>query len=89
MLNYLLCFFLGMIFIQFVVPFFDAWITHIATWFEYKKLKFSEAINEGNIRMKRALSSAEEDDTPKYTIGFAVPACDEEIEEEDDIDYDT
>ena len=88
MLN-LLFFILGMIFIQFIVPFLDAWLTHIATWFEYKKLKYSEAINEGNIRMKQALSSAEEDDTPKYTIGFAVPACDEEIEEEDDIDDDT
>ena len=81
---YLLFFILGAVFIQFFVPLLDSWLTLIATQMECVKLKYSEKINDGNIRMKQALSSADVDDTPKYAIGFAVPACDEETEEEDD-----
>lgn len=85
-----LFFIFGILFSQYIMPLMDGFGALILTWIESKKTKHSEIINNSNIRMKKAAIAEEDDDKPKYRIGFAPPQPveKEEIEEEDDEDED-
>lgn len=74
----LIYFFLGGIFIQFISPFLDGILSLFLTYLEAKKIKYTEAINQSNIKMQQAVSDSE----PKSVIGFA--AYEEEVDEEND-----
>ena len=83
----LLYFLLGILFIQFVMPLLDGLLSWILLLIEVSKAKLSEAVNESNIKMKQAITSAEEERYPKpRTIGFTAPAEEYETEEYEDED---
>ena len=82
----LVWFIFGILFAELLLPLLKKLGELIATRLEKTEAKLSESINESNIKMKQALASVDKDDMPKYQIGFAIPACDEE--EEEDIDDD-
>lgn len=78
----LLYFILGLIFIQYVLPFFDGLLSWLLTIFEVKKAKLGEEINQININMRQANASADEEQKMP-AIGFKVDGA-ENYEEEDD-----
>lgn len=75
-----LFFIFGILFSQYIMPLMDGFGALILTWIESRKVKHSEIINDSNIRMQKAV---EQNDEPKYHIGFAPPIK-KETEEEDD-----
>lgn len=77
----LVFFVLGILFSELFLPLLKKVGELIATALEKKEAKLSESINESNIKMKQAAASA---DGPKYQIGFTVPTCDDEEEEDED-----
>ena len=79
----LLYFILGFIFSAYIIPLFDGISAWFLTWVEAKKAKQSEIINQTNIKMRRAATSAE-DDPPKQLIGFCRDDDYEEEEDEED-----
>lgn len=78
----LLYFILGIVFVTYVIPLLDGVSAWFLTWVEAKKAKQSEVINQTNINMRKAATSAE-DDGPKRLIGFRVPDEEEEYEEDE------
>lgn len=86
-MTYLLIFLAGILFIQFIMPLLDGLLSVVLLALEAKKAALSEKVNESNIKMKQAATSAEEAMYPKpRQIGFTAPA--EEYETEEDEDYD-
>lgn len=81
----LVWFICGILFTELILPLLKKLGELIATWFEKKEAKLGESINESNIKMKQAAASAEEKKDIKYQIGFSLPACEEEEDEEDEI----
>jgi hypothetical protein len=80
----LLYFILGIIFVEIIIPLLDALMGVVAVWLEALKTKSNEKITNSNIKMKQAISSAEEENIPpKRQIGFTAPACEEEEDEEE------
>ncbi len=77
----LLYFILGLLFFNYVIPLLDGFSGWILTWLEAKKAKQGEIINDANIKMRQAATSA---DDVKHISGFYAP--DENYEEEDDED---
>ena len=71
-------FLLGIFFALCGLPVLQGWAEWHLTWIEVKKMKLNEAINNSNIRMQQAVSSAEEVDT--RAIGFSASWGDEEEE---------
>ena len=83
----LLYFLLGILFVQFVMPLLDGLLSWILLALEASKAKLSETVNASNIKIKQAITSAEEEMFPKpRTIGFTAPAEEYETENEDDTD---
>ena len=82
----LLWFIFGLLFAELLLPLLKKLGELIITRLEKSEAKLSESINESNIKMKRAIASADKDDIPKYQIGFTIPACEDEEEEEDNED---
>lgn len=83
-----LFFIFGILFSQYIMPIMDGFGTLILTWMESKKTKHNEIVTASNIKLRK-LADEEDDDKPKYHIGFAPPVKKEkEIEEEDDEDED-
>lgn len=67
------------------MPLLDMLLSWMVVAVEARKAALSERINNSNIKMKQAMTSAEEEMFPKpRTIGFAAPA--EDYENEDDAD---
>lgn len=77
-----LFFVFGILFAQYILPLLDGIGALALTFMETKKAKFSEEINNTNIRMKKAMDPEE---TPKHPIGFSV-SIEKDIEEEDEED---
>lgn len=85
-MTYLLIFVAGILFVQFIMPLLDGLLSWVLLALEAKKAALSEKVNESNIKMKQAATSAAEANFPKpRTIGFTAPA--EEYETEEDEDY--
>lgn len=83
-----LFFIFGILFSQYIMPIMDGFGTLMLTWMESKKAKHNEIVTASNIKLRK-LADKEDDDTPKYHIGFAPPVKKEkETEEEDDEDED-
>lgn len=79
----LIWFISGILFALVAMPLINSLIELIMAWFETKRMKCAEAINNSNINMQKAASSVE--DLPKtYPIGFALSGEEEEYEEDDD-----
>lgn len=79
----LLYFILGFIFAVYLIPLLDGISAWFLTWVEAKKVKQSEIINQINIKMRQAATSAE-DDSSKKLIGFCRDDDYEEEEDEED-----
>jgi hypothetical protein len=79
----LLYFILGILFVQYGIPLLDGISTWFLTWVEAKKAKQSEVINQANINMRQAATSADQD-PPKRPIGFRMPDLEENEEEGDE-----
>ena len=79
----LLYFILGILFVQYGIPLLDGIIGWFLTWVEAKKAKQSEVINQANINMRQAATSADQD-PPKRPIGFRMPDPKENEEEGDE-----
>lgn len=77
----LLYFILGIIFVTYIIPLLDGILAWFLTWVEAKKAKQSEIVNQTNINMRKAATSAE-DNNLKRPIGFCVPDEEEEYEDE-------
>ena len=77
----LLYFILGIIFVTYIIPLLDGILAWFLTWVEAKKAKQSSIINDVNIKMRQAATSAEED-PPRRSIGFRAPDEEEEYEDE-------
>lgn len=81
-LLYFLC---GILFAQVIMPLLDMLLSWMVVAVEARKAALSERINNSNIKMKQAMTSAEEEMFPKpRPIGFTAPA--EDYENEDDAD---
>lgn len=78
-MNELLFFILGFIAAQYLIPFFDNLLVLILTKLEVKKTKYSEAINQCNINMRKAA----DEEPPRRLIGFNTSSAEEEEEEEE------
>lgn len=81
----LLYFILGFIFASYLIPIFDGLSTWFLSWVEVKKIKYAEAANAANIKMRKAMEE-DEDDTPKRLIGFCREEDENYNEEEDEED---
>jgi hypothetical protein len=79
----LLYFILGFTFAVYLIPLLDGISAWFLTWVEAKKAKQSEIINQTNIKMRQAATSAE-DDSSKRLIGFCRDDDYEEEEDEED-----
>ena len=79
----LLYFILGFVFAVYLIPLLDGISAWFLTWVEAKKAKQSEIINQTNIKMRQAATSAE-DDSSKRLIGFCRDDDYEEEEDEED-----
>jgi hypothetical protein len=64
-LTYLLIFLAGILFVQFIMPLLDGLLSLVLLALEAKKAALSEKVNESNIKMKQAATSAEEAMYPK------------------------
>lgn len=84
----LLYFILGIVFVQFILPLLDVVLSWIGVGIEAKKADLNEIINDSNIKIKQAITSAAEANIPKTrTIGFTAPAEEyESTEDEDEAD---
>lgn len=71
----------GALFAWFVWPCLNSLVELITAWFETKRMKCAEAINNSNINMQKAVSSVEE--IPTRQIGFSLSEEEEEFEDED------
>lgn len=79
----LLYFILGFTFATYLIPLLDGISAWFLTWVEAKKAKQSEIINQTNIKMRQAATSAEDDST-KRLIGFCREDDYEEEEDEEE-----
>lgn len=79
----LLLFISGILFTLVLLPLLESVTSLAITWIESKKIKYSEAINDGNIRMQQAANHNEECST--RPIGFIL--SNEEGEEYEDEDF--
>ena len=70
-------------FVEIIIPLMESLLAIIMTAIEAKKTKYNEIIVDSNVKIEKAQSSGAE---LKYQIGFALPACDENEEEDDDLD---
>ena len=77
----LLYFILGVLFVQIFIPIVDGISAWFLTWIEAKKVSQSSIINDANIKMRQAATSAEQD-PPRRPIGFYSPDEEDYIEEE-------
>ena len=64
-----------------IIPLIDGFTAWILTWVEAKKAKQSEIVNQININMRQAATSAETD-SPRRAIGFCAPEPEDYEEEE-------
>lgn len=73
----------GYCFAEYIIPLLEEIVKVLCVKLEIPRYKDSETINDCEIRMKKALSDSELEETEVKTIGFTIP---EEItiEEEDD-----
>ena len=78
----LIWFIAGILFVSVIMPLIKAVVGYILMWIEYKQIKYTEAINDGNIRMQKAAVSIE-DASPSRAIGFVLSE-EEELEDEED-----
>ena len=78
----LIWFIAGVLFVSVIMPLIKAIVGHILMWIEYKQIKYTEAINDGNIRMQKAAASID-DVRPSRTIGFVLSEEEESEDEED------
>ena len=81
----LIWFVCGILFTELILPLLKKLGELIVTRLEKTEAKLSESINESNIKMKQAVASAEEKKDIKYQIGFSLPACEEEEDEDDEV----
>jgi hypothetical protein len=66
------------------MPLINSLVELIIAWFETKRMKCAEAINNSNINMQKAASSVEEE-FPTRRIGFSLSEEEEECEEDEDL----
>ena len=73
----------GALFAWFIWPCLNSLTELIAAWFETKRMKCAEAINDSNINIQKAVASAEE--VPiAHPIGFRLSEEEEEYEDDED-----
>lgn len=75
-------FILGILFVQYIIPLFDSFTSLVMAWAESKKAGYSEIINDINLKIEKATTSAEKPNA----IGFQLPETYEEEDEEYDED---
>ena len=75
----LLWFISGVLFALVGLPLIETITSLIMTWLESKKIKHTEIINDGNIRMQKAANRIEEITHP---IGFTLSEEEEEYTDE-------
>ena len=79
----LIYFILGFFVASYGIPIIDGFSSWLLTWVETKKIKQNEIINQTNIKIRQAASSAEAD-PPMHQIGFCVSDGVNPEEEEDE-----
>lgn len=77
----LIWFIAGVLFALVIMPLLETFTSYLMTCIESKKIKHTEAINDGNIRMQKAASSV--DEYPTRQIGFVLSEEEESEDEED------
>ena len=80
----LIWFISGILFALVILPLLNSLIELIMAWFETKRMKCAEAINDSNINMQKAASSVEEV-YPTRRIGFSLSEEEEDCEEDEDL----
>ena len=78
----LIWFIAGILFYLLIAPILEAFTSYLITVIESKKIKYTETINNGNIRMQKAASSIT-DECPSRAIGFVLSEEEESDDEED------
>lgn len=80
----LIWFISGILFALVILPLLNSLIELIMAWFETKRMKCAEAINDSNINMQKAASSIEEQHSTRQ-IGFSLSEEEEEEENYEDL----
>lgn len=74
----------GILFALVILPLLNSLMELIMAWFETKRMKCAEAINNSNINMQKAVSSIEEQHSTRQ-IGFSLSEEEEEEENYEDL----
>lgn len=74
----------GILFALVILPLLNSLMELIMAWFETKRMKCAEAINNSNINMQKAASSIEEQYSTRQ-IGFSLSEEEEEEENYEDL----
>lgn len=79
----LIYFLLGILFSELLLPILKKFVEIVITWFEKYEAKLGEAINDSNLRIKKATLEFD-NDKPIRPIGFSFDDCEDDIIEEED-----